>query len=106
MSRKNRVLCWLCNGTGKAKVTSKDVLLGPELPGACITIIRETAKDHGLTMADIVGRGREARVVEARYEAAYRMQYELSMTLTAIGAALGGRNHSTIIHGLRRVEAA
>ena len=106
MSRRTRVLCWLCNGSGKARVTSKDVLLGSELPTACITIIRETAREHGLTKADIVGPRRQARIVKARYEAAYRMQLELEMTLTAIGFVLGKRNHSTIIHGLRQVAAA
>ena len=106
MSRRNRVLCWLCNGSGKARVTSMDMLLGPELPAACITIIRETAREHGLTKADIVGPRRQARVVQARYEAAYRMQTELEMTLMAIGFVLGGRNHSTVLHGLRQLVAA
>lgn len=106
MTMRKRVRCWLCSGTGKAEVSRRDVLLGPELTGAAIRIIREEAEEHGLTKGDIVGPSRERRLVVARDEVAYRMHKELEMTLGAIGEALGGRNHSTIISALRRRERA
>ena len=97
-----RTLCWVCNGSGKAEVTPPDLLMGDELMGSAIGIVQETAKRHGVKKADIVGPNRGNRVVRARFEAEHRMQGELGMTLKAIGFVLGGRHHSTIIHGIQR----
>ncbi len=80
------------------------MLLGPDLPAAAVQIIREVADDHGLLKGDLVGPRRHQRIVQARDEAAYRMRTELDMTLVAIGQALGGRDHSTVIASLRRSE--
>lgn len=100
------VKCWVCRGTGKAKVTRMDMLLGSDLRGGIINIIREEAEGAGLTPADLVSATRVPRVVRARDIAAYRMQLELGMTLKAIGYSLGGRDHSTVLEAIRRAKAA
>ena len=97
-----REKCWVCNGTGEAEGTPLDLLMGDELMGSAIRIVKETAKRHGVKKGDIVGPNRGNRVVRARFEAEYRMKDELDMTLKAIGFVLGGRHHSTIIHGIQR----
>ena len=97
-----RVLCWLCNGTGKAKITRTDVVLGEYLSGSAVTIIKEVAGEHGLTPADLVSKSRLPRIVEARNDAICRLRLELDMTLQSIGSAFGGRDHSTILHSLRK----
>jgi len=101
MSRK-RVKCWLCNGTGEAKITRTDVAMGQDLPWAVITVIKEEAEAAGLTAADVVGRSRVPRCVDARTKVAIRLREQYDMTLQAIGAALGGRDHSTILHSLTK----
>jgi chromosomal replication initiator protein len=57
-------------------------------------------------VADLTGRRRTARIVQARFAAAYALHRQYpGMPLSAIGRALGGRDHSTIINAIRRAEA-
>jgi len=66
-------------------------------------IIAETAEKHRITVADILGDCRQRRIAWPRQEAMFRMFVEcLHLSLPQIGTALGGRDHSTVIHGIRR----
>ena len=65
-------------------------------------IIREVAEKHGFTYSDIVGPRRMRALIKARQEAYCRVYAECPwMSLPQIGRAFGGRDHSTVIHGLR-----
>jgi chromosomal replication initiator protein len=57
-------------------------------------IIKEVALKYGLTYAQLVSHRRHAR--------AYK---ETSASLPQIGLAFGGRDHTTIMHGIRRHES-
>lgn len=50
------------------------------------------------------GEKRNASIVKARQVAMYILKYELHMTLNEIGNLLGGRDHTTIIHGVEKME--
>lgn len=65
-------------------------------------IIAQVAEDFGLTVGDITGPSRKARICNARFYAARRIREELSLSYVLIGLALGGRDHSTIIAGLKK----
>lgn len=71
-----------------------------------MTIISEVAAKHSterrvVTAAMICSEMRPRYIIEARHEACYRMLEETSHGLATIGAALGGRGHTTVLHGGR-----
>jgi len=65
-------------------------------------VVVEVARKHGLTLARLTGPDRTAFLVVARAEAAYRLREECALSLKDIGRSLGGRDHSTIIHLLKK----
>ena len=67
-------------------------------------IIREVAAAHGLSVADLTGPRHIHRFVLARHEAMWRCRHETGQSFPQIGRALGGRDHSTIWHGVRAHE--
>lgn len=68
-------------------------------PGAR-AIISVAAADAGLTIADILSHHRHAQIVAARQEAYLRLR-QAGFSLSLIGLLMG-RDHSTVIHGIRR----
>jgi len=66
-------------------------------------VIAATALRCGCAPAMLTGRTRRARAVRARWVAMALMHGRLGMSSVAIGQALGGRDHSTVLHGLDRV---
>jgi hypothetical protein len=68
-------------------------------------IIFEVAEKHGLTIADLKGEGRKVPVAIARQEAFWRLRTELGLSYPRIGTIFNGRDHSTVIHGIRRHAA-
>jgi hypothetical protein len=66
-------------------------------------IIAETAEKNRITVADILGDCRQRWVAWPRQEAMFRMFVECPhLSLPQIAKALGGRDHSTAIHGIKR----
>lgn len=67
-------------------------------------IARQTAARYGVTINDIKSPRRDQRFVRARQEAMWRARNETPHSLPAIGRFLGGRDHTTIIYGIRKHE--
>ncbi|MFP4321724.1 MAG: chromosomal replication initiator protein DnaA [Anaerolineales bacterium] len=67
-------------------------------------IFEGTARYHQLTLDDLLGKKRNQAVSRARHIAIYMARQELNATLPAIGRALGGRSHSTVLSGYRKIE--
>lgn len=65
-------------------------------------IIERIAEKHGLTPHDLKCDGRIKPLVLARHEACYEIARLTTMSLPAIGKALGGRDHTTIRSGIMR----
>jgi hypothetical protein len=76
-----------------------------ELCGPSRTIVREVAQKYFMTVADIVGGERTRPFAFARHEAMYRIKTERKLSLPDIGRRLGGRDHTTVLHGIRCHEA-
>jgi chromosomal replication initiation ATPase DnaA len=68
-------------------------------------IIEEVCIKHQVTRSELIGPQRSARISSARQEAMYRMKTETTMSLPQIGHRLGNRDHTTVLHGVRRYEA-
>ena len=78
----------------------------PSMPvSARKVIVREVCEKHGVSWLDITSDRRSAPIVRARNEAFYRLRYETPMSFPEIGRLMGGKDHSTVIHGVRRHEA-
>lgn len=67
--------------------------------------IERVAAYFGLTSADLTGRRRTADVAHARQVAMYLLRMENNLSLPAIGEHLGGRDHSTVSHGIDKIAA-
>lgn len=70
---------------------------------AAAVIIEYHAKKHGLTVDDLKSTSRVAHIVSAKVDAIvdiYRRRPDFS--LPQIGKEMGGRDHTTILHALRR----
>lgn len=68
-------------------------------------IVLDVCVKHGVTLAEICSEQRAKRLVEARHEAAYRLKKETTWSLPKIGQFLGGRDHSSIFHAVRKHAA-
>lgn len=68
------------------------------------SIIAEICEKHGIDWLDLASHRRSTEIVIARHEAMYRMRRETTMSLPAIGRKLGGRDHTTVLHGIRKHE--
>ena len=65
-------------------------------------IIRQVADKHGIEVEHMIGPRRTRPLVNARIEAYCRLYNECpQMSLPAIGRAVGGRDHTTVLHAIR-----
>lgn len=68
------------------------------------SIAREVAAKHAVTLIDLVSDRRDQRIVRARHEAFYRCRHETTMSLPQIGKRFGNRDHTTVLHGIKKHE--
>jgi chromosomal replication initiator protein len=69
------------------------------------TIQQAVAKEWGVTTEGLRSKTRTKALTAPRQVAMYLMRELLALQLVEIGAAFGGRDHSTVIHSLERVAA-
>ena len=67
-------------------------------------VVSVVAEHFGLTVEQLRGPKRDREIVVPRQIAAYLSREETDASLVRIGGALGGRDHSTIIHGCAKIE--
>src|SRR5690606_25383533 len=66
-------------------------------------IVREVATEHGLDERELMQPGyRPQKIIIARHEAFYRLRHERLLSLAEIGRLMGGFDHTTVLHGIRR----
>jgi len=68
-------------------------------------ILTEVAVKHRIAVVDLTSPRRDRPSVRARHEAMWRMRTETPMSLPDIGRRLGGRDHTTIMHGIAKYQA-
>lgn len=100
----------------QATTTGEEIT--PDLAKKCLGLLQEEKKAHihaddiiktvcdfyAIKPTQIKGVKREASLVKARQIAMYILKYELGLTYMEIGNMLGGRDHSTIMHGVEKME--
>lgn len=87
------------------------VIHAPDAPRITMAeILQDVADKYHLTIADLKGPDRSQRVSRPRQEAMWRMRQELRDDGTnrwsslRIGQFIGGRDHTTVLHGVARHE--
>lgn len=68
-------------------------------------IIHSVATKYGMTADDLIGSGRSRWFAYARHEAMHRIRQERGLSLPHIGSIMGGRDHTTVMSGIRGHEA-
>jgi hypothetical protein len=67
-------------------------------------IAAEVCRKHGITVPMLLSKRRQTPIVAARHEFFWRCRNETSMSYPQIGEKCGGRDHSTVIVGIRAHE--
>ncbi len=66
-------------------------------------ILTTVSKYYNIPQSDIVGSKRNKEIVLPRQISIYLMRKELSLSYPKIGGIMGGRDHTTIIHGYEKI---
>ena len=66
-------------------------------------IIEAVAKHYGLVPGEITGKKRSREIALPRQVAMYVCREMTGMSTTSIGQALGGRDHTTVMHGCEKI---
>jgi chromosomal replication initiator protein len=67
-------------------------------------ILEETAGYFQLSTGDLVSKSRSRPLTQARHIAMYLMRESTGLSYVKIGEIFGGRDHTTALHGINKVE--
>lgn len=68
-------------------------------------IVADVAERRGFTVDELIGPGRHKRLSRARHEAFALIYAQGRLSLPEIGRRFGGRDHTTVLHGIRAHKA-
>ncbi|MBI4097458.1 MAG: chromosomal replication initiator protein DnaA, partial [Candidatus Levybacteria bacterium] len=99
------------------EATSRQVELNPALAQKALSgngiprkashpdeIIRTICEFYSLKPTQLKGAKRDAGLVRARQACMYVLKKDVGLTFSEIGNLLGGRDHTTIMHGVEKIE--
>ena len=66
-------------------------------------VIEIVAEHFNISTAQMISKNRSSKIARPRQIAMYLCKNMTSASLETIGAILGGRDHSTIIHGIKKI---
>ena len=69
-------------------------------------IIEKVAAYYNITPDDIKGSSRQKNTALARQISMYLIRKLINMPLSDIGGVLGGKDHSTVMHSIKKIESA
>ena len=67
-------------------------------------ILKNVIEEFGFSEAELKGRKRTQKLALARQTSMYLIRTLLNLSLTEIGAFFGGKDHSTVIHAIEKIE--
>jgi chromosomal replication initiator protein len=79
-------------------------LIKEEEPVDHSRIIKACAEHFGVTLKDITNGGRTKQLALARQVAMYLLRAALNLSLKEIGGLFGNKDHTTVMHALKRVS--
>jgi len=81
-------------------------LSNPKTENASLeTVLKIAAKNFDVSVLDIKAKKRHKEIAEIRQIIFYLMKKLTNCSLQVIGSFIGGRDHSTVIHAISKVEA-
>jgi hypothetical protein len=69
----------------------------------CRFIFEHVAAFYRITMVDLLSNRRQRRVVWPRHVAMYLARHMTTRSLPEVGRKLGGKDHTTVLHGVARI---
>ena len=69
------------------------------------SILKAVASYYHVSLEELKGKQRDKRVVVPRQIAMYLLRAETDLSLVDIGKLFGGRDHSTVLHSLEKMES-
>ncbi len=80
-----------------------DTLVPQRRPREAASVVHIVARHYNLTSEALLGRSRTKEIANARQLAMYLLREENGLSLINIGELLGGRDHSTVRHGVEKI---
>ena len=80
-------------------IESSNKLITPD------SIFKEACKYFHISKEDLLGRRRTKELVVPRQVTMYMLRHEINLSYPEIGREMGGKDHTTIMHGCKKVEA-
>ncbi len=81
-----------------------DILRSSDRKLSIEDIQRRVAEHYNIKLADLVGQKRVRTIARPRQVAMYLAKQMTTRSLPEIGRRFGGRDHTTIMHGVRKIE--
>jgi chromosomal replication initiator protein len=69
-------------------------------------VVDAVTRYYNMSKKDLIGRQRTRDIVAPRQVAMYLLREETDGSLVDIGRELGGRDHTTVLHGIEKIERA
>lgn len=82
----------------------EELLPGSEAPPDWRALLAAVGRRFKLTVQDLLNPGRQAEKVKARQIAMYLCRKQLALSFPQIGMLFGGRDHTTVIHAVKKIE--
>ncbi len=79
-------------------------LVSPSQPLDANRVITMVADHFQISVQDLKGRLRTKRVALARQTAMYLLRQQLNLSLKDIGYLLGGKDHTTVMHAINKIQ--
>ena len=87
-----------------AEEVLNDLMPQDAAPVDAETIMESSARYFGISHDDLTGSSRVASIASARQIAMYLCRELTDLSLPKIGAKFGGRDHSTVLHAVRKIS--
>lgn len=87
-----------------AQDTLADILRTSDRKVTVEEIQRKVAEHYNIRFSDLIGPKRQRQIVRPRQIAMYLSKQMTTRSLPDIGRRFGGRDHTTIMHGVRKIE--
>ena len=106
----NRILAWFQFKDEDISLDSVKLILKDPISSISphiisdIDVVSAVSKHFGVSQDQLRSKSRQKMTVLSRQVAMYLLREETDLSLSAIGKLLGGRDHSTVLHGHEKVS--
>lgn len=100
MSEVRGLTPWELIQNGAANINKSSKLR----PTSSKQVLEKVAKYYNLTTKEMCGKSRVSHIKTARQVAMFILSKELSMSTTKIATEVGVKDHTTVMHGIKKIE--